>query len=121
MQGEDPKYYVYTLAYPDGKVFYVGKGCGQRIDDHERVARKRYGILKNMTKVNIIREIWASGEDVLKKKLAHFETEEQAYEYESALIFFLLNLTNGGEGAIKGKDYGSQFSTIMHYGMEDDK
>lgn len=33
-------FYVYTLAYPDSKVFYVGKGTGKRIDDHEREARK---------------------------------------------------------------------------------
>lgn len=24
------KYYVYTLAYPNDTVFYVGKGCGNR-------------------------------------------------------------------------------------------
>ena len=24
-------YYVYTYAFPDGTVFYVGKGCNARI------------------------------------------------------------------------------------------
>ena len=33
------QFYVYTLAYPDGKVFYVGKGSGYRIDQHEMEAR----------------------------------------------------------------------------------
>ena len=31
-------YYVYTLAYPDGTVFYVGKGSGNRIQHHEQEA-----------------------------------------------------------------------------------
>ncbi len=28
-------YYVYTYAYPDGVIFYIGKGTQGRIDDHE--------------------------------------------------------------------------------------
>jgi len=40
MKAASPKtYYVYTYAFPDGRVFYVGKGCNARIDDHEREAR----------------------------------------------------------------------------------
>ena len=40
MKAASPKtYYVYTYAFPDGRVFYVGKGCNARIDDQEREAR----------------------------------------------------------------------------------
>lgn len=94
------KYYVYTLCYPDGTVFYVGKGQGNRIDRHEYEA-KRVPLIKTH-KCNVIRKVWASGGHVVKKKLAHFHTEEDAYIYEIALIFFmngLTNITNGGKGA----------------------
>ncbi|SRR6266581_523552 len=90
-------YYVYTLAYPDGKVFYVGKGRDARLDDHEREARKD----SRSHKCNVIRKIWASGGQVLKTKLAYFETSKDACMYEIALIFFMDGLTNrtyGGEG-----------------------
>ncbi len=31
-------FYVYLLMYPDGISFYVGKGTGKRVFDHEREA-----------------------------------------------------------------------------------
>ena len=34
------KYYVYTLAYPYGEVFYVGKGIGDRLHRHEYEAAR---------------------------------------------------------------------------------
>ncbi len=94
-----PPHYVYTLAYPDGKVFYVGKGIDNRIDDHERDARK--GVKSH--KCNVIRKIWASGEQIIKTILARFDTHKEALAYEVALIFFmddLTNLTYGGEGIV---------------------
>jgi hypothetical protein len=96
------KPYVYTLAYPDGRVFYVGKGTGKRIDRHEQDARRAQGS-HNPYKDNTIRLIWSRGEQVLKTKLALFDTHEEACLYEIALIFFMDNLTNlsiGGENAI---------------------
>lgn len=95
MQG---KYYVYTLAYPDGTVFYVGKGQGKRIEAHEREARQG----KKSHKCNTIRKIWTNGDQVLRTVLGYFEMECDAFQYEIALIFFLDGLTNastGGEGA----------------------
>lgn len=93
------KHYVYTLAYPDGRVFYVGKGMRDRIDCHEREARNG----NKSYKCNVIRKIWAQGEQVVKTKLAYFESHSEALAYEVALIFFmdgLTNLTYGGEGIV---------------------
>jgi len=98
------EHYVYTLAYPKsmgGSVSYVGKGMGERIHHHETVARTGYRAW-NEQKITTIRDIWANGEQVVKKKVAFFETNEEACLYEIALIFFLPNLTNlssGGEAA----------------------
>lgn len=101
MQNEFPdKPYVYTLAYPDGKVFYVGKGTGNRIDDHERQAR--IGIRSH--KCSVIRKIWKEGGQVLRQKVAFFDTEDEAYQFEIHLIAFfggkeeLTNKADGGEG-----------------------
>ncbi|GER86520.1 hypothetical protein KDW_06820 [Dictyobacter vulcani] len=61
------KYYVYTLAYPDGHIFYVGKGQGDRIHQHEKEAQRyRYSYTAHPTgitsdKIHAILQIWASG------------------------------------------------------------
>lgn len=100
-QVEKP-HYVYTLSYPDGGVFYVGKGIGDRIDEHEKEAKR--GDDRNPYKNNIIRKIWDAGEQVVKTILAYFKTEKEAHWYEIATIILmkgyghLTNLTDGGEG-----------------------
>lgn len=93
------RYYVYTLSDPrDGAVFYVGKGCGNRIDQHERDARK--GRFANAGKELRIREIWAAGCDVVKVKVIESLTEPAAYLEEARLIseIGIDNLTNIGCG-----------------------
>ncbi|HYT28735.1 MAG TPA: hypothetical protein VEL72_06930 [Ktedonobacteraceae bacterium] len=70
---------------------------------HEREARK--GEMHNPYKVNVIRKIWGHGEQVVRKKLAVFDTDEEAALYETALIASLDGLTNvtaGGEGRTRG-------------------
>lgn len=50
-------FYTYTLAYPDeyeecpGKIFYVGKGSGDRINQHEQNAVRNVanGVFDNIT------------------------------------------------------------------------
>jgi hypothetical protein len=102
------EHYVYTLSYPEsmgGRVFYVGKGKRYRMHHHEWEAKQSDDSrhIRNPYKNNVIRKIWANGEQVVKKILAYFETHEEACMYEIALIFFmdgLTNLTDGGDGML---------------------
>ncbi len=75
-------FYVYSLAYPDGRVFYVGKGCKQRINFHEYEAR----IGHQCNRCDIIRAIWDQGRQVIKRKEYVQLSEEEAYRLESQLI-----------------------------------
>ena len=94
------RFYVYTLAYPDGTVFYVGKGTRyDRIHAHEQEAKR--GIRSH--KCNVIRKIYRDGGKVQKQKVAFFDTKEEAYRFEMQLIAFfgrdtLTNCSDGGEG-----------------------
>jgi hypothetical protein len=97
--------YVYTLAYPDGTVFYVGKGRGNRIDQHEREAKR--GI--QSYKCNVIRQIERDGSAIVKTKVCEHLSEDAAYQMEIDLIRMygrehLTNLTDGGEGASYGNE-----------------
>ncbi len=75
-------YYVYTYAFPDGTIFYIGKGTRGRIDEHEREAS--YGC--QCQKCEIIRSIWISGKPVQKRIIYETLDELDALEQELALI-----------------------------------
>ena len=103
MSGQtEQEHYVYTLAYPDGGVFYVGKGSGDRISSHEEEALLGNG--DNPHKERVIRSIWRAGGQVKKDIVAYFPSEEEALAYEVFLIKNvygrenLTNLTMGGKG-----------------------
>lgn len=95
------KWYVYELVNPiDGKTFYVGKGSGNRIEQHEKDALK--GVCSK--KCNKIKHIWSLGFEIQRRKNALFCDEQAAYDYETDLIaeIGLSNLTNimpGGQTA----------------------
>jgi hypothetical protein len=94
------RFYVYTLTDPrDGKIFYVGKGQGNRLNQHERDAvRHRHA---NWPKEHRIREILAARKSLVAEKVAFFDDEDEAYAHEAALIASLDGLTNimpGGWG-----------------------
>ena len=80
-------YYVYVLVDPrDNKVFYVGKGNGNRVFAH--IACSLNETLES-DKLNIIREIFQSGNAVKHFVVRHGLTENEAFLVESVLIDFL--------------------------------
>ena len=85
------KYYVYELVSSlTGKVFYIGKGAGCRMYQHEKEARKP----GNTYKLNTIRKIWRDGGKVICNKIGLFVDEVRAYEFESLQIKTTDGLTN---------------------------
>jgi hypothetical protein len=92
-------FYVYILVRPLGEVFYVGKGRGPRIDQHEQEAED--GVVS--LKCDIIRGIWAQGEQILKKKLYCNLSEDDALAIEAIFIhlFDRANLANRQSGHAK--------------------
>lgn len=100
------KYYVYELAEPDGHVFYVGKGTGSRMEQHEKEAMGNSPVVHNSRKVETIRQVMAKGGKVLKNKVADcISSEALAYaiEYERLLIYGYKNLTNRSGVDSRGK------------------
>lgn len=96
------RFYVYALFRETGLPFYIGKGCGNRWERHERHAR--CGIQSH--KCAIIRDIQLRGFAVIRVKLHEGLTETVAHAYEIALIKAigrgdggpLVNHTSGGDG-----------------------
>lgn len=93
------QFYVYVLCRPNGKPFYVGKGKGKRLFDHDREARKGC----SCKKCNTIRKIWRNGGAVQYYIVFETNDEQAAYDYECATIALhgrnnLCNLSDGGLG-----------------------
>jgi hypothetical protein len=91
MQRTAKHYYVYTLAYPDGAVFYVGKGAGDRINTHERDARAGNCLCR---KCIIIRKIWKSGKKVKAEIVVSALSSSEALQEERRLIGELSQVTD---------------------------
>lgn len=81
------KCYVYCLVDPrDNKIFYIGKGTGNRVFDHVAEAFKSEA--ENL-KLSIIREIVAAGLQVRFFVIRHNLTADEALLIESTLIDML--------------------------------
>lgn len=83
------RWYVYHLIDPrDGNPFYVGKGCGTRISDHETEARReqKLGLVDTSKKCNRIREIWSAGLFIERRLFQSFDTEQGAIAAEVSEI-----------------------------------
>ncbi len=97
--GSIPQFYVYVLARPNGKPFYVGKGQGRRIFKHEREAKSGCACHK----CRVIRKIWRSGGEVQRYTVFTSDDEQAVLDYEQELIALygkhtLTNVTDGGTG-----------------------
>ena len=87
-------YYVYLLVDPRAghdRVFYVGKGIGERCFAHIVEARRRPAVIRSgdYVKLDIIREIESEGHPVGIEILRHGLDEESAFMLESATIDLL--------------------------------
>lgn len=92
---EKLEWYVYALVDPrDGRLFYIGKGKDSRVFAHAENAIE--GDV-DTEKLNLIREIIASGNKVETLILRHaIKSEKQAYLVESVIIDFCSMLVNRG-------------------------
>ncbi|ENX19380.1 hypothetical protein F892_03548 [Acinetobacter vivianii] len=106
---EHLQYYVYRLIDPrDGQTFYIGKGKGNRIFSHiydEQISQDSNAI---SDKIQRIREIKASGLEVLHVIHRHALDEKTAFEVEGALIDAYLGLANIQNGS------GNSENGVMH-------
>lgn len=110
-------YYVYHLIDPrDGKVFYVGKGKGNRAYQHQKEVSRNPSKYAKTEKGCLIKEILDSGNDV-KIEFVETNLEEiealilEANEIQSIGIENLKNVNS--IGAISGKERRPGFSDGM--------
>jgi hypothetical protein len=97
------EFYVYILIDPrNDKVFYVGKGKGNRMYEHKKDAINKRHHNKHLQ--NKILKILDEGLSIKYDKIFVTEKEEEAFTKEIETILYfgidnLCNLTEGGEGS----------------------
>ena len=93
-------YYVYILEDDKGKPFYIGKGTGNRINQHFKKMMD-----SEASKSEKVKTIEKLGSKVKKIILRHGLLENEAFAVENAIIDFIgiENLTNIVKGHSNGK------------------
>lgn len=92
-------YYTYVLLRPDGVPFYVGKGRGNRVLQHELEAMRQSNLKRtNPHKCNTIRRIVTRGEQILYRIDRVYSDADQlsCLEREAALIGQFRRRCDGG-------------------------
>jgi hypothetical protein len=126
-------YYVYTLADPRGngsrldKVFYVGKGKGNRCFNHAREERGSEDALlrEDEHKLGIIQEIRQQGLEVEILIVVHALSEEEALRTEAVLIPLIGDANkhagHGDEGLWLSKAQVEQLydKPVQRYGVQE--
>lgn len=84
------KFYVYALFKPQEYYpFYVGKGLGNRVNDHFKPSN----LTINTPKTGIIKKY---GNSIRREILCYFDEEESAYSFEEYLISYYGLQSEGG-------------------------
>lgn len=102
-------FYTYCLKDNNEKIFYIGKGSGQRMHKHIKIAEgKSKARDKNPKLYNKISSILESGGYITAEVLFESENEKLCFDKEITLIAEiglenLCNLTIGGEGTSGAK------------------
>lgn len=115
-------FYTYLLLHPDGRPFYVGKGKGQRVLQHELEALRQSNLRKtNPFKCNTIRRIVDKGGAIGYRIDRHFAEPEQlaCLVREESLIALYKRRCDGGTLTNLAAGLGSlfapdPFSTARH-------
>lgn len=112
-------YYVYHLVDPrDDRVFYVGKGKGNRLKTH--VSRVRNGKWDNELKCQAIASILEDGLDVIERMVASELDEAEAFRIEREHIALhretATNITNGATAGLSYQEKAKRMlSSVKSY------
>ena len=113
--------YVYALEDPrDNKIFYIGKGVGNRVFEHAKDALKE--ATNSTDKIQLIRDILQEDKKVNTYIIAHKLSEREAFLIESSLIETLKTLGSDLTNIVSGHHNEDMFlstdETERRYGFK---